>query len=164
MIAAIITTIDILIVYTVLRIRRGRLMIVLWTTILNMLFPLIGFYMGELAIQYFDGWSQLLSGVLLSFIGLHILLDDGTRPSMIKMISPFFLALLVSMDAFTVSVTFGMMQLNKWLFIFVSGFFSFFFSSIALVFSGRFRLIHGKYIRYVTGIAFIVIGVLSLVM
>ncbi|PIC64683.1 hypothetical protein CSV79_04805 [Sporosarcina sp. P13] len=162
-IAAVITTIDILIVYTVLQLRRGRLMIALWTTILNMLLPLIGFYMGELVVQFFAGWSQVLSGVMLGLIGLHILLDDAEQPSMIKRISPFFLALLVSLDAFTVSMTFGMMQLNKWLFIFVSGFFSLFFSSIALLSTGRIRFINGMYIRYLTGSIFILIGILSFI-
>ncbi|MDV6379170.1 manganese efflux pump [Sporosarcina sp. GW1-11] len=162
-IAAVITTIDILIIYTVLQLRRGRLMTVLWTTILNMLLPLIGFYMGELAVQYFAGWSQALSGIMLGLIGLHVLLDDAERPTMIKRMSPFFLALLVSLDAFTVSVTFGMMQLNKWLFILASGFFSIIFSSIALLSTGRIHFINGKYIRYLTGGIFIFIGVLSFI-
>ncbi|WP_301107323.1 manganese efflux pump [Sporosarcina sp.] len=163
MVAAIVTTVDILIVYTVLQLRRGRLMIALWTTLLNMLLPLVGFYMGDWTFRYFEGWSQVLSGVMLGLIGLHILLDDGEQTSMVHKISPFFLALLVSLDAFTVSVTFGMMQLNKWVFIFVSGFFSFVFSIVALLSTGRIGLINGMYIRRITGIVFIAIGVLSFI-
>ncbi len=162
-IAAIVTTVDILIVYTVLQLRRGRLMIALWTTLLNMLLPLVGFYMGEWTVHLFAGWSQVLSGVMLGLIGLHILLDDGEQPSMIHKMSPIFLALMVSLDAFTVSVTFGMMQLNKWLFIFVSGFFSFFFSIIALLSTGRIPFINGTFIRRITGVIFIIIGVMSFI-
>ncbi|PIC80067.1 hypothetical protein CSV75_08865 [Sporosarcina sp. P18a] len=162
-IAAIVTTIDILIVYTFLQLRRGRLMILLWTTILNMLLPLIGFYAGEWAMIYFAGWGHALSSVLLSLIGLHILLSDSDEPSVVNKISPFFLALIVSVDAFGVSVTFGMMQLNKWLFIFVSGFFSFTFSAIALLSAGRLRVINGTFIRRLAGIVFICMGVLSFI-
>ncbi|ARK22205.1 MULTISPECIES: manganese efflux pump [Sporosarcina] len=162
-ISAIVTTIDILIVYTFLQLRRGRLMIMLWTTILNMLLPLIGFYAGEWVMSYFVGWSHLLSGVLLSLIGLHILLADSEEQSIVEMISPFFLALIVSIDAFAVSVTFGMMQLNKWLFIMASGLFSFVFSGIAFLSAGRLRLINGTFIRRLTGIVFICIGVLSFI-
>lgn len=162
-IAAIITTVDIVIVYTVLQLRRGRLMIALWTTLLNMILPIIGFYMGEWTVHFFAGWSQLLSGVMLALIGLHILLDDGEQQSMVHKMSPFFLALIVSLDAFSVSVTFGMMQLNKWLYVFVSGFFAFIFSIVALLSTGRIRLINGTYIRRITGIIFIVIGVMSFI-
>ncbi|MEK4023590.1 MULTISPECIES: manganese efflux pump [Sporosarcina] len=162
-IAAVVTTIDILIVYTILQLRRGRFMIALWTTFLNMLLPLVGFYMGEWTVHFFAGWGPLLSGVLIGLVGLHMLLDDGEQPSVMDKISPFFLALLVSIDAFTVSVTFGMMQLNKWLFIFVSGFFSFVFSIVALLSTGRIKLINGTYIRRITGIVFIIIGVMSFI-
>ena len=64
---------------------------------------------------------------MLSLIGLHILLSDSEQPSVVNKISPFFLALIVSIDAFGVSVTFGMMQLNKWLFVLASGFFRLYF-------------------------------------
>lgn len=163
-IAAAVTTIDILIVYTVLQLRRGRFMIALWTTCLNMLLPLIGFYLGEWTVDYFQGWGQVLSGVMLGLIGVHILLDETDEPSLMEKISPVILALLVSMDAFTVSVTFGMMQLNKWLFIFVSGFLSFVFSIIALLSTDRIPFINGNLVRRITGIVFILIGVMSFIM
>ncbi|ARD48782.1 hypothetical protein SporoP37_11865 [Sporosarcina sp. P37] len=162
-IAAVVTTIDILIIYTLLQLRRGRLMITLWTIILNMVLPLIGFYTGEWIVIYFTEWSHALSGVLLSLIGLHILLDDSEQPSLIEKISPFFLAMLVSVDAFAVSVTFGMMQMNKWLFILASGFFAGFFSVVAFLSTGRIRLINGKAIRRLAGIALIGMGVMSFI-
>lgn len=162
-IAAIVTTIDILVVYTVLQLRRGRFMIALWTTCLNILLPLIGFYTGEWVIAYFQGWGQVLSGVMLGLVGVHILLDETDEPSLMEKVSPVFLALLVSVDAFTVSVTFGMMQLNKWLFVLVSGFLSFVFSIIALLSTDRIPFINGTWIRRLTGIVFILIGVMSFI-
>ncbi|PIC77182.1 hypothetical protein CSV74_07905 [Sporosarcina sp. P19] len=162
-IAAIVTTADILIVYTLLQLRRGRLMIMLWTTILNVLLPLIGFYAGEWVMIFFTGWGHALSSVLLSLIGLHILLSDSEDLSVVNKISPFFLALIVSIDAFGVSVTFGMMQLNKWLFVLASGFFSIIFSAIAFLYTGRLRVINSTFIRRLAGIVFICMGVLSLI-
>lgn len=136
----------------------------LWTTALNMLLPLAGFFMGEWLLHYFEQWSHALSGVLLALIGLHIMLEDGEKPSIANKISPFVLALLVSIDAFTVSVTFGMMQMNKWLFIFSSGFISFVFSVIALASTGRIRWAESKFVRCLTGLLFISLGIISLVL
>lgn len=159
--AAGITTLDIIVVYVLLRVRGRRLVLALWTAILNMVLPLVGFMMGEFSTAIFADWSRLLSGVLLSLIGLHMLLQDNDDQPTILKVHPALIALLVSVDAFSVSVTFGMMQLNKLLFIAASGFFALFFSLAALYFQKKLGIKSGKRIRQFAGVSLLIMGILS---
>lgn len=157
--AASMTTIDIVLIYTFLQIRRGKFWLIIWTAILNILLPLCGFLIGELSTYVFTSWSNVLSGVLLCLIGVHILLQTDEASSIA--IHPFLLAFAVSIDAFTVSVSFGMMQFNKQLFVLASGIFAFLFSAIALYNKRYTHLRFNKYLRRLAGVTFIIIGGIS---
>lgn len=161
--AASITTLDIIVVYALLQVRKGRFVLALWTSILNMLLPFLGFLLGELSATYFAGWSVLLSGVLLGLIGLHMILQDDEDKSSTMSFHPAIIALAVSMDSFSVSVSFGMLHFNKVLFILASGFFSLFFAYMALRFKGPFRKKGGRRLRQFAGLALLAMGVLSLI-
>ena len=103
--AASITTLDVIVVYALLQVREGKFLLALWTSFLNMVLPLLGFITGEISSSIFSDWSTLLSGVLLGLIGLHMLLqDDEVKPSTIKL-HPALIALAVSIDSFSVSVS-----------------------------------------------------------
>lgn len=157
--AASITTLDIIIVYSLLTIRKGKFTLALWTSFLNMLLPFLGFVMGEFSAIFFTEWSTLLSGVLLGLIGLHILLQDENDSSM-KM-PPGLIALAVSIDSFTVSVSFGMLHMNKVLFILASGFLSFVFAYGTLRIKNRISTTRSKRLRQFTGVSFILMGIIS---
>lgn len=159
--AAGVTTLDILVIYVFLQVRGRKIVLVLWTALLNMLFPLLGFYLGELSTALFADWSVLLSGLLLSLIGLHMLLQDESNQAKVLAIHPAVIALFVSLDAFSVSVTFGMLQLNKLIFILASGVFSFIFSLVALYFQMKLGVRSGKRIRQFAGLSLVIIGVVS---
>lgn len=162
LVAAGMTTIDIIIIYSFLHIRKGRLLLAIWTAILNIVFPLIGFWAGETTAVLFSTWSRLLSGVLLALIGLHMLLqEDGELQAEAKVLSPLLIALAVSLDTLSVSVSFGMLQLNRILFITSSGMFALIFSYAALVGRKRRRSKKGQFIKKVAGVAFIIMGILS---
>lgn len=157
--AASITTLDIIIVYSLLTIREGKFTLALWTSFLNILLPFLGFVMGEFSAMVFTEWSTLLSGVLLSLIGLHILLQDEQSTSM-KM-PPGLIALAVSLDSFTVSVSFGMLHMNKVLFIMASGFLSLIFAYGTLRIKNRISTSQSKRLRHLTGVSFILMGIIS---
>ena len=78
-----------------------------------------------------------------------------------KRISPFFIAFAVSIDAFSVSVSFGMLHMDKTLFIVASGLFTFVFSCAAFLLKGRLGLKNGKALRLIAGFALLIIGILS---
>lgn len=159
--AAGVTTIDILVVYVLLQVKGRKITLALWTAILNMLLPLIGFMMGEFSTIFFADWSMLLSGVLLALIGLHMLLEKADEPSKVFNLHPAILAFIVSIDAFSVSVTFGMLQLNKFIFITASGIFSFTFALVALYFQRKLNAKVGQRIQQFAGISLLVMGILS---
>ena len=78
-----------------------------------------------------------------------------------KKVSPAIIALAVSIDAFSVSVSFGMIHLDKTLFIIASGFFAFLFSYISLTFKRRLGIKDGKRIRQFAGVVLILMGIIS---
>ena len=154
-IAASVTTIDIIVVLSLLQLRKGRLILALWITFLNLVLPLAGFVMGDWSADLFSVWSNLLSGVLLAMIGIHMLLHDDDNSLLKRQLHPAIIALAVSLDTFSISVSFGMLQLNKVLFIFAAVVLSFIFSCLALYF-GRFLSIrNGKAASGDCGIDFI---------
>lgn len=164
MFAAGITTLDVIVVYALLQVREGKFLLALWTSFLNMLLPLLGFITGEISSSIFSEWSTLLSSVLLGLIGLHMLLQDGdSKSSSGKKLHPAFIALAVSIDSFSVSVSFGMLHFNKVLFILASGVFSLFFAYIALRYKVRLGNHGGRILRQIAGLALLVMGVLSFI-
>lgn len=161
LLAAGITSIDIVVIYAFLTIRKGRLILALWTALLNMAFPLAGFITGEMSAIIFATWSSLFSGILLALIGVHMLLQEtGITPSS-KQLHPFLIALAVSLDTFSVSVSFGMLHLDKTLFIAASGFFSFVLAYASLQLKSRLKIKTGNVIRKFAGFALLIMGVLS---
>lgn len=159
--AAAVTTLDIFVIYVLLQVKGRKIILALWTSFLNMLLPLIGFILGEFSALIFADWSMLLSGVLLSLIGLHMLLEAADEPAKLLSIHPAFLALLVSLDAFSVSVTFGMLQMNKFLFVVASGMFALFFSLVALYFQKKLSVKSSRGVRQFAGVILIIIGIIS---
>ncbi|CAM3135447.1 manganese efflux pump [Filibacter tadaridae] len=161
--AAVVTSIDIIIVFMFLRIKKGKLVLALWTAMFNMIFPLLGFLAGELSAQIFTAWSTILSGLLLALIGIHMLLQTDEDNSSIGRMPPFLIALAVCMDTFSVSVSFGMLHMNKILFILASGFFSFTLGYGTLLFKRKVRMASGKGLRIFAGVALLAMGILSFV-
>lgn len=161
LLAASITTLDIIVVYSLLHIKRGRLPLIFWTVVLNIVLPFLGFQVGEMSSLLFTEWSSLLSSVLLGLIGLHMLLFEEDEKALTQQFHPVLIALAVSLDAFSVSVTFGMMQMNKLLFIAASGLFAFIFSAISLSVKKITRVKDGKGLRQVAGLALIGISIYS---
>lgn len=159
--AAGITTLDIVVIYVFLQVKGRRLALVLWTTLFNIVLPFLGFLTGEFSTYLFSEWSTLLSGILLGLIGLHMLLyDNNERPVSMK-IHPAFLALIVSVDSFSVSVSFGMLHFNRMLFIAASGTFAFLFSVAALHFKNHLGIKDGRRLRQFAGVSLILMGIFS---
>lgn len=160
-IAASVTTIDVIVVLSLMQLRKGRLALALWITFLNLVLPLAGFVMGDWSAELFSVWSNLLSGVLLAMIGIHMLLHDDDNSMLKRQLHPAVIALAVSLDTFSISVSFGMLQLNKILFVVAAGFLSFVFSCLALYF-GRFLSIrNGKLLRILAGLTLLIMGIVS---
>lgn len=159
--AAGITTLDIIVIFVLLQVKGRKLALVMWTTFFNILLPFLGFITGEFSSILFSGWSSLLSGVLLALLGLQMLLHDDGDESVSLQVHPSWLAFIVSLDAFSVSVSFGMLQFNKGLFIAASGFYAFTFSIISLHFKKLLGIKDGKFLRCFAGISLLAMGIFS---
>ncbi|MBD7909179.1 manganese efflux pump MntP [Sporosarcina gallistercoris] len=159
-IAASVTTIDILVIYTLLHVRKRKWLIALWTAFLNVAFPLLGFMAGELSAQLFSEWSGILSSILLALIGLHMILQEED-PNDTKVTGPLLIAVAVSLDSFSVSMSFGLMHLNKWLFIVSTGVMSLVLSYFALRTNLTMTRNSRKNLRRFAGIVLMGMGILS---
>lgn len=159
-IAAGVTTIDILVIYTLLHVRKRKWLIALWTAFLNVAFPLLGFMAGELSAQLFSEWSGILSSVLLGLIGLHMILQQDD-PEDSKIAGPLLIAVAVSLDGFSVSMSFGLMHIDKWLFIISTGLMSLVLSYFALRAKLTMTPKSRMFLRKFAGLVLIGMGILS---
>jgi len=157
--AAIITAIDVLTIYLLLPQIKYRFWLSLWTGALHMIFPFIGFHVGEWLATYISNLTQNISGLLLSMIGVQLLLAaKNSKPAQIPVI---ILAVTTSLDTFSVSVSFGMLQLQETLLICSMGVFAFLFSYIALVLNKKIPVRIGAYLQIVAGISLLLMGIFS---
>ena len=139
---------------------RFRLLLSVWTASLHMLFPLLGFELGHFMVRFLLDWGQWISSILLFCIGLHLLLFSNNAEN--KSIPPILLAVTASLDTFSVSVSFGMLNLEKLIFIISAGASAFICSYIALVVARKNKRILGNNIQKLAGVVFIIMGILSI--
>ncbi|MFE6166499.1 manganese efflux pump [Viridibacillus arvi] len=159
-IAGVITALDVLALFLILPKVRFRFALSCWTAGLHVIFPLIGFYVGEWAAQYLITIAKMLSGALLSLIGLQLLLSARVKEP--PNLSPILLAVTASLDTFSVSVSFGMLQLQKSLFIMSTGITTFIFSYIALSIKRKTPVNLGIMLQIIAGVALLLMGILSI--
>ena len=126
-----------------------------------MVFPFLGFITGELSSHIFWEWSTLLSGILLGLIGIHMLLQEDDARTTALGVNPIVIALAVSVDTFSVSVSFGMLHMNKLIFITASGLFTLILIVCGSRFKGHLGVKDGKVLRRLAGIVLIIMGVMS---
>ena len=151
--------VDALAVYLVLPNIKRKMLLALWTGLLHMVFPVIGYFIGGVFHEILGDIGSLLSVILLFCIGLQLLLSDPKNPKF--NISPIFLAISVSIDTFSVSLSFGMLKLHIFLFILSAGIGTFVLSYIALSFSNLALKVNQKKLYRFAGIMFILIGLWS---
>lgn len=121
--AGFLMSVDVLILFSLVSYRKQVLTLAAWVASLHMLFPLIGYYAGVLVQTYLQQASPYLSGVLLTLVGLQMVLSKS--PKEIPMMPPYILAIVASLDTFSVSISFGMLQVEKFIFILSAGIFAF---------------------------------------
>lgn len=156
LIAGILTALDVVALYSILPRVRFPLVLAIWTGFLHMLFPLLGFLVGEWVTTVLLEGGRYLSSILLFLTGVHLCLSQHKTTKIF--IPPILLAIVVSVDTFSVSLSFGMLHLQKWFFLISAGLFAFIFSYIAL----KVQIIKGPILTRVSGVCLILMGVLTL--
>jgi len=158
--AGILTSVDVVGLFVLVPNVKYRLFLAMWTATLHMLFPLLGFELGNYLVRFLLEWGHWISCILLFSIGLHLLLFSNKNEKIT--ISPVLLAVTASLDTFSVSVSFGMLNLEKTIFIISAGLSAFICAYGALVIARRSQVFFGNKIQIIAGIVFIIMSILAL--
>lgn len=159
LLAGALMSVDVLILFSLVSYRKQVVLLAIWTAVLHMIFPLIGYLAGTIVQQYLQHASPYLSAVLLTLVGLQMILTNS--PKQLPLFSPFLIAVLASLDTFSVSISFGMLKLEKLLFIISSGFFSFIAVFIAQQIIFKHTFMNRSIIMKLAGILLILMGYLT---
>lgn len=153
-------SVDVLILFSLVVYRKQIFTLAAWVASLHMLFPLIGYYAGVVVQNYLEYASPYLSGILLSLVGLQMILAQS--PKQVPLLSPYLLAVFASLDTFSVSVSFGMLKLEKFVFILSAGFFSYIAVFIAQKVIFKHTFMNRAIIIRLAGVAILLMGILTL--
>lgn len=157
-----IVALDVVALYLLLPTVKQRFFLSLWTALLHMIFPIIGFTIGSMMVALLMQWSNVISSIILFFIGLHLILSTQNRQ--INPIPVSILAISASLDTFSVSVSFGMLNLQKYLFIASAGIWTFFLSYISLTLARKGqRKYKGNSLKWIAGISLMLFSIYALV-
>lgn len=151
---------DVVAIYMLVSNVRAKFMLALWTSICHMLFPFLGFYFGEWVAPFLLGWENILSAILLFFLGMQLLISSGKRD--FPAITLPILAIFVSLDTFSVSLSFGMLHLQRNLFIVSAGIATFLLSYATLLLSHKLLFFNSMLLNWLAGMTLIIISILSL--
>ncbi|MEK4484595.1 manganese efflux pump [Psychrobacillus sp. FSL H8-0484] len=153
-------SVDVLILFSLVSYRKQLLTLAAWVASLHMLFPLIGYYAGILVQSYLQNASPYLSGVLLALVGLQMILTQS--PKQVPLLSPYILAVVASFDTFSVSISFGMLRVEKVMFILSAGLFSFFGVIFAQKFIFKHAFMGRGILMKVAGLLILLMGIITL--
>ncbi|MCP1143607.1 manganese efflux pump MntP family protein [Lysinibacillus endophyticus] len=156
-----IVALDVVALYLLLPDVKKRFLLSLWTAILHMIFPIIGYNLGNWMLSILTQWSNLISSILLFFIGLQLILSTKNRQ--VIAIPLVILAITASLDTFSVSISFGMLNLQKHLFIMSAGIWTFVLSYISLYLAKSHFPIKGDILKWIAGISLLTISILTFI-
>lgn len=155
-----IVSLDVVALYILISNVKSRFLLAMWTAILHMVFPIIGFTLGNWMLQILMQWSKIVSSFLLFFIGLQIILSSKNGQHIALPIT--ILAITASIDTFSVSISFGMLNLQKYLFIASAGIWTFILSYISLRIANSGISLKGTPFKWIAGISLITISIYTL--
>lgn len=159
-ITGVIMSFDVVALYLLTTNVRLKFLLALWTGALHAIFPLIGFHFGELLSGVFLDWTGRISSIVLFFVGLQLLLS--AKNNVVPVIPLYIVAILASVDTFSVSLSFGMLNLQKDLFIISAGVATFIFSYAALQFAQKSSIVKSHIFKMTAGILLIVFSLMLL--
>lgn len=156
-----IVALDVVALYLLLPDVKQRFVLSFWTALLHMVFPIIGFTLGNWMVHILLQWSNLISSILLFFIGLQLILSTKNRQTIAIPLA--ILATTASLDTFSVSISFGMLNLQKYLFICSAGIWTFVLSYVSLQIARRRLSFKGDALKWIAGISLIVFSLYTFI-
>lgn len=156
-----IMALDVVTIYLLLPNVKHKFLLSLWTSLLHILFPLFGFSIGTIIVKILLKWSYFISSIFLFLFGINLLLSDEKKH--VINIPLYLLAIYTSIDTFSVSISFGMLNLSKYLFILSAGLSTFLLSYFSLIISERSIRTRGSLFRLIAGFSLIAISLYTLI-
>ena len=127
----------------------------------HLIMPLIGMFIGEVAISLFKFEADIVVALILSFIGIQMVVSSFKNDEVIKPLkfSDFFLfALAVSIDSLTLGITLPNMGLNVIISPLVFAFVSCLFTFVGLIIGNKVENLLRKIATIIGGVALVLIG------
>lgn len=110
--------------------------------------------------EFFLQWSNSISTLVLFFIGLQLLISKENEDFPAKTLP--IIAIFASVDTFSVSLSFGMLNLEKYIFIMSAGLSTFVFSYVALKIAQRNTILDNTIPKKIAGSILIIMSILLL--
>ncbi|WP_238473812.1 manganese efflux pump [Paenisporosarcina cavernae] len=154
-VAGVVTAIDVLAVYSVYRVVERPAVLALWTGALHVLFPLAGFVIGEDIIARYLVGADAFATIFLFLMGLQMVLHQSDQ-GVLRIPAPL-LAAVVSVDTFSVSLSFGMLELQRSVFLVSAGVSATVFAYAAL----KRRFGRGARLNRLAGVCLMIIALLT---
>ncbi|MCM3741473.1 manganese efflux pump MntP family protein [Oceanobacillus luteolus] len=136
-----------------------RLKRILWISLIigafHIIMPFIGILLGKMASAPFESYAQLISSMLLIFIGAQMFFSAFTEEKKMLIqpigIGLLILAFTVSMDSFTVGFGLGLAGVKVVLALILFGLSSAFLSGLALLIGRHVQGVLGRYSELLGG-------------
>lgn len=128
----------------------------------HFIMPLLGKCFGNLIFEFIDVNPDLIVCLILSFIGMEMILSSFENNNDIHLMSfseYFLFAFAVSVDSFSVGISFTGMSYNVIFSSFIFSFFSFLFTLIGLFIGNKIEKLVGKLSTLIGGAILVLVGV-----
>ena len=131
------------------------------TGIFHFFMPLLGMFIGSLFFKIINIDTNIIIFIILSFIGMEMIISSFTDEEVkcFKVSSFFLFAFAVSIDSFSVGITFTDLDVSLFLSPFIFALTSFSFTYIGLLLGNKIARLVGKISTIVGGIVLIIVGV-----
>lgn len=128
----------------------------------HFIMPLLGSCIGNFVFHFIDINPNLIVCIILSFIGVQMIISsfgEDEEVHLMKFSEYFLFAFAVSVDSFSVGITFTKMSHNVLFSSFLFSSFSMFFTLIGLLIGNKIKKSIGKMSTVIGGAILIVVGV-----
>lgn len=130
--------------------------------IFHFVMPLLGRLFGNFLFNFIDISPDLIVCAILSFIGFQMVISsfsENEEVHLMKFSEYFLFAFAVSIDSFSVGITFTNMNFNAIVSSFVFSFFSFAFTLIGLLIGNKIEKLVGRLSTIIGGVILIIVGI-----
>ena len=128
----------------------------------HFIMPLLGRLFGNFLFNFININPDLIVCIILSFIGFQMVMSsfgEDEEVHLMKFSEYFLFAFAVSIDSFSVGITFTKVSYSVIISSFIFSFFSFVFTLIGLLIGNKIEKLMGKLSTIIGGVILIIVGV-----